>query len=183
MSLLSRSLILGLFLVLTGCGVFSDNALQVPKQLQLLPPAQGPDETLLKQKVTMKAGEEERQFLAVLRLRRDKTQLVALLPTGQQILQLSYDGKDLDQNSLLGVDVPGRDILSMMQFALWPERTVFQFYPSSSGWALQMDESHRQVDNAEGPLLAVTFQKNGLTLENYVGKYKVQIETLEAQSL
>lgn len=181
--MLSRSLIVGWLLVLTGCGVVSEHVPQVPKQLQLLPPAQGPDETLLKQKVTMKAAGEKRQFIAVLRLKRDATQLVALLPTGQQILQLSYDGKDLDQDSLLGVDVPGREILAMMQFALWPEQTIFQFYPSDLGWLLQMDDAHRQVENAEGPLLEVTYQKNKLTLENYVGNYKVQIETLEAQSL
>jgi len=183
MSLLIRSILLGSFLLLTGCGTFSGSSPQAPEQLQLLPPKSGPSEVLIKQKVTMDVEGQRRQFLAVLKLQQEKTQMVALLPTGQQVLLLSYDGEELKQESFLEVDVPGREILAMMQFALWPEDTVLQFYSPELGWLVNMDQRHRQMDNVEGTLIEVTFQKDGLVLQNHVRNYKVLIETLEAQHL
>lgn len=168
---------------LAGCSIFTPNTQPILEELYLLPPQYGPEEVLLKQKVTMEAAGKQRQFLAVLKLDRAKTQMIALLPTGQQILVLTYDGQSLKQESHLEVDVPGKEILAMMQLALWPEETLSRYYHSSLGWSINIDQQHRLLNNTEGTLVEVVFREHGLELKNRLRNYRVRIETLEEQYL
>ena len=83
-------------LVLTAC---SAHRLAAPElvSLKLLPPAEISDAVMLKQKITLQAEGGQRQFLAVARFDSDRLKLVVLLPTGQRLLSLEYDGQKLVQ--------------------------------------------------------------------------------------
>ena len=98
-------------LLLAGCSA-SQMATPAVVELVLLPPSEGPAPVLLKQKITLLAGQRQQQFLAVARFEHDRLELVVLLPGGQRLLTLGYDGEELLQESLASIDLKGRDILA-----------------------------------------------------------------------
>ncbi|MDX2506898.1 MAG: DUF3261 domain-containing protein, partial [Gammaproteobacteria bacterium] len=100
---LVRILVCFLALGLYGCSIAT---LQQPElaQLKLLPPDEGPGAALLKQKVTMMSKGQEQQFITVIRLQTDRLKLVALLPSGQQLFFLEYDGDALIQKNFSSMD-------------------------------------------------------------------------------
>jgi len=169
-------------LFLMGCSTANHKELE-PERFQLLPPAEGPGAMLLKQRVTMEAWGQQRQFLAVMRLNDTRIQMVALLPTGQQLLSLDYDGKNLTQENLPSINIPGEDILALIQFALWPEHSVIQHYPKEEGWRLELGSQERTLLNTAGALLKVSYHENDLVLDNYLRDYRVNIHTLEKTDL
>ena len=87
--------------LLAGCASQPSTRPQSPS-LNLLPPAEGVESVLLKQKVTMLAAQGQQQFLAVARFDRQNLKLVVLLPSGQRLLTLDYDGEKLRQQN----DIP-----------------------------------------------------------------------------
>ncbi len=191
----SLSLLFALWVMaLTGCssmGLSSSDRLAKPSpeespasaRLTLLPPAEGPDAVLLTQKVTLEAWGQQRQFLVVTRLLPGQTQLVALLPTGQQLLSLVYDGDVLSQQTLPSVDIPGEEILAILQFALWPQVSVRAHYPSSAGWQVVASDERRALLTPAGVRLDVSYLSDGLKVNNYQSDYRVWIQTLERKVL
>ncbi|MBY4676119.1 DUF3261 domain-containing protein [Marinobacterium sp. CAU 1594] len=131
----------------------------------------------------MEAWGQQYQFLAVTRLEAGRSQLVALLPTGQPLLSLDYDGKALKQENLSSMDIRGEDILSIMQFALWPEISISLNYPPEEGWQVEMKPQERVLLNDSGAVLKVRYEKKGMTVENYLRNYRVEIQTLEKTEL
>ena len=131
----------------------------------------------------MEAWGQQRQFLVVTRLQQDQVKLVALLPTGQNLLSLEYDGDELTQESLSSMDIPGEDILAIMQFSLWPEQSIKQHYPKSEGWIVKFSPQQRTLLTTAGRVLNVSYQENDLLVDNYLHDYRVRIHTLEKTQL
>jgi len=183
--------ILFLLLILFCVGGCSSLAQQTEKMeqqssaqiLKLLPPEQGPSPVLLKQAVTMEMSGSQHQFIAIIRLELEQVQMMALLPTGQQLFLLEYDGKNLSQDNYSSVEIPGKEILTIMQFALWPESSVRQNYSEKEGWDLEFDSDQRWLKNSTETFLEVKFEKDDLIVVNHQHHYKILIQTLEKKML
>ena len=169
-------------LLLCGCSAQWLGALE-PKVLKLLPPEEGAVSVLLKQKITLQAGERQQQFLAVARFDQQRLKLVALLPTGQQILSLDYDGEKLVQETLAPEELPGREILAIIQFAMWPEHSIKAHYPEKDGWQLEIAPDRRVLLTESRAVLKITYQLAELRVDNYLKGYRVIVHTLERTEL
>jgi len=182
---MSRGLALSvslLFFLLSGC---SSRQLEPPPapQLALLPPADIATEILLKQKITFEASGGQQQFLVVARFQRPRLKLVLLLPSGQPLLTLDYDGQKLLQDNQSTVELPGREILASMQFALWPEISLQRHYPSDAGWQIDVSDQHRSLLTASGAILNISHKSETLVVDNHLHDYRVIIQTLEKTEL
>ncbi len=165
------------------------NGASVPLVLKLLPPSQGPSAVLLKQVVTLEAKGQQRQFLVVSRLQPTAVDMVALMPTGQRLMTLTYDGETLQQQQLTPIPLPGEDILAILQFSLWPKASVKQHYAENAGWFVMIEADKRQLMKNAKLLLEVSYSRSGqqtdeqLIVENFIGNYRVLIKTLERTAL
>ena len=169
-------------LVLSGCS-FLPSPRTEPAQLKLLPPAEGPEDSLLKQKITMQSQGLNQQFIAVLRLQRDRLKLAALLPTGQQLFLLEYDGEELIQRNTSSSDIPGEDILAIMQFVLWPPTSIQQHYTKEEGWFVDISPEQRSLLTRSGVLLKVDYQIEAVIIVNHLHNYRLMVQPLENKSL
>lgn len=151
--------------------------------LRLLPPADLATESLLTQTLTLRTNGREQQFLAVVRLERERVRMAVLTPAGQQLLSLDYDGENLLQNSVEGVAIPGRQILASLQFALWPEDSIRREYRPDDGWRVEIGDAERSLLTAAGALLIIHREFGSLTLDNLRYNYRVIVETLERTDL
>ena len=152
-------------------------------ELVLLPPAELGNELLVKQKVTMLAGERSQQFLAVARFEAERLRLVVLLPSGQRLSTLEYDGVTLQQESAAEVELPGREMLAVMQFATWPADSIRRHYPSGKGWRVEISASQRRLLTEFGIALNIAYQPRAVSIDNYFKEYRVIVETLEKTEL
>lgn len=150
---------------------------------KLLPPEQSPAPVLLKQIVTMEARGDQHRFIGVVRISKERVQMVALLPTGQQLFSLDYSGEALTQENSSYADIPGEEILTIMQFALWPEPSVRQYYPENSGWNVELSPERRELEKNGQELLDVNYYGDELVIKNHLGRYRILIKTLEKTEL
>jgi hypothetical protein len=182
MSLTLKFPVLVAMLTLTAC---STHRLAAPEtvSLKLLPPAAVSVAVLLKQKITLQVDGGQRQFLAVARFDADRLQLVVLLPTGQRLLSLDYDGKELVQEDYAPFELPGREILAIIQFATWPEDSVRAHYPEKDGWLVDTSIDQRILLTASGAILKISYQPGELSVDNYLQGYRVIVDTLERTEL
>jgi len=182
---MSRRLSLSVLLLLALLPGCSSKQLETtpPPQLVLLPPAQIASEILLKQKITFEAGGRQQQFLVVARFERSRLKLVLLMPAGQPLLTLDYDGRKLLQNNQSTVELPGREILASMQFALWPQQSLQQHYPPDAGWQVEISDRQRSLLTASGAVLKISHKSETLVVDNHLHDYRVLIQTLEKKEL
>lgn len=180
-----RALKIGLLLLLTVINACSSRQLgpPEPRELNLLPPADISSEVLLKQKVSFVARGQQQQFLVVARFLRQHLRLILLLPTGQTLLTLDYDGENLALENRSTVDLPGREILASMQFALWPEDSLRQHYPTEAGWQLNLEKRQRLLLAPSGAILKIAGDAKTTVVSNHLHDYRVIIETLEKDEL
>jgi hypothetical protein len=169
-------------LVLTAC---SAHRLASPElvSLKLLPPAEISDAVMLKQKITLQAEGGQRQFLAVARFDSDRLKLVVLLPTGQRLLSLDYDGQKLVQEDYAPIELPGREILAIIQFATWPEDSIRAHYLEQDGWVVETSVDQRILLTASGAILKISYRPGELSVDNYLQGYRVIVEMLERTEL
>ena len=165
-------------LILTAC---SSNQFVAPepRSLNLLPPAESSITVLQKQKITLQAGGGQQQFLAVTRFDSQRLKLVVLLPTGQRLLSLDYDGEKLVQEDYAPIALPGREILAIIQFATWPEHSIKAHYPEKDGWLVETSVDQRILLTASGAILKINYQPGELSIDNYLQGYRVIVDTLE----
>jgi len=184
--------LLSVLLVISGCSSFSkqiqpagEDSAEKPLSIglktafKLLPPEQGPAPVLLKQIVTMEARGDQDRFIGVVRIGKERVQMVGLLPTGQQLFSLDYGGKTLTQENSSYADIPGQEILTIMQFALWPESSIRQHYPENSGWDSDFSPSQRTLEKNGQELLDVKYFGDELVIRNHLGHYRILIKILE----
>ncbi|MBV1888879.1 MAG: DUF3261 domain-containing protein [Proteobacteria bacterium] len=188
--------LLSILLVISGCSSFlkqtqpaGEDSAEKPvsigfkTEFKLLPPAQGPAPVLLKQIVTMEARGDQNRFIGVVRINKERVQMVGLLPTGQQLFSLDYGGKTLTQEDSSYADIPGQEVLTIMQFALWPESSIRQHYPENSGWDADFSPAQRTLEKDGQELLNVNYFADELVIKNYLGHYRILIKTLEKTEL
>lgn len=154
-----------------------------PVDMLLLSPSVGPAPVLLTQRVTLTGWGQQQQFVAICRFNYDQAKLVALLPTGQQLLYLEFDGKQLAQRSAPSIELPGKDILALIQFALWPDEVLHNSYVSEQGWKIVITEKQRQLIYRDSVLLDVIYDRQQISIENHRAGYQVRIETLKSKDL
>lgn len=150
-----------------------------PAKLKLLPPGQGPVGILLKQKITMVYGEQLQIFLVVSRFEQSSVRTVILLPSGQKLLSMEYNGDQLTIEGVGADQLPGEEIMAMMQFSLWAETSIKQHYPVSDGWQLELSAQHRLLKKDSEQLIKVDYMGNQANIINYQRQYKVIVETLD----
>ena len=109
--------------------------------------------------------------------------LVALSPSGQRLLSLEYDGDKLTQESHTQYELPGREILAIIQFATWPESSIRSHYPERDGWIVETAVNQRILLTASGAVLKISYQPEALSVENYLHGYRVIVDTLEKTRL
>ncbi|WP_290702700.1 DUF3261 domain-containing protein [Amphritea sp.] len=170
-----------LLLLLAGCS--SLGTVERPAEMLLLKPAQGPVPVLLTQRVTLSSWGQQKQFVAIARFTYGQSKLVALLPTGQQLLYLEFDGEQLVQRAMPSIELPGKDILALIQFALWPRDALQSNYRSEQGWKVDITDRRRELTHNDNPWLDVRYDGQQINIYNYLSKYRVLIETLEQKDL
>ena len=178
---LKKAALTGL-LFLYSCSAQQFSALR-PEGLKLLPPAEGSVAVLLKQKVTLLTAEKQQQFLVVARFEQYRLKLVVLLPTGQLLLSLDYDGKKLVQETLSSINIPGKEILAIIQFAMWPKQSIKNHYLEKDGWLVEIAPEKRILLTATGVVLNISYQDKKLIIDNYLHDYQVVVYTLERTEL
>lgn len=170
------------FTVVTSCSLITTPA-QILPELALLAPYQGPSSELLKQRLSFNKVGVKRQFLVVTRLTADDTKLVALLPTGQQLMSLSYDGEEFSHQSQIQSDIPAREILAILQFCLWPETVLNQYYDATQGWTMSLNPHQRVLYWQQQPWLKVVYLSDKIEIVNLMNQYQVTIETYAKEEL
>ena len=168
--------------VISACSTATMN-MPVPDRLILLPPAEGPSAVLLKQKVTFDRAGERQQFFVVTRMNSQQIDLIVVLATGQKALSLSYDGVNFSQEQHLSANIPGDEILALVQFVHWPESAIRKHYRQSDGWMLAFDEEKRSLLTRIGVSVKVEHRDGSIIVENYYQKYRVVIELIESLDL
>jgi hypothetical protein len=149
-----------------------------PIRLKLLPPAEGPVATLLKQKVTLDFREQKQTWLVVSRFEATSVRSVVLLASGQKLLSMAYNGDRLEIEGVAAEKIPGEEILAMMQFSLWPESSITEHYAASLGWQLEISTHQRLLKNDSGPVLKVSYMGSETNIRNYLQDYHVIVELL-----
>ncbi|MBN3564431.1 DUF3261 domain-containing protein [Aliamphritea spongicola] len=173
-----KRLLLAVILTLSaGCSSVVSHP-DEPLTLRLLPPLSDVQQ-VLKQKVLLQIQDVEKEFLVVSRLSPENTVAVVLMPTGQTVLQLQYDGKDFSQQVFLPGDVPGQELLAIMQFSVWPEAVVRDEYNALPGWHAQFSQGMRSLSWKNQLLLQVKQTAGQLTVMNHLHGYQVVINDLE----
>ena len=172
-----------LLLLLAGCSSFNTVTAEPPAEMLLLHPAQGPSPVLLTQRVTLSSWGQDKQFVAIGRFTYEESKLVALLPTGQQLLYLEFDGEQLVQRAMPSIELPGKDILALIQFALWPRDALQSNYRSEQGWTIDITDRRRELTHNDNPWVDVSYDGQQINIYNYLAKYRVLIETLEQKDL
>ncbi|MBJ7538694.1 DUF3261 domain-containing protein [Marinomonas transparens] len=182
MSRLIQVVLISISVALTGCSLFTPIEQTVPN-LVLLAPVAGTPTQVLKQGVTFKKHEQEKQFIAITRFTEQQTKLVALLPTGQSFLYLEYDGQNFKEKNEAGIELPSKDILAMIQFTLWPEGKVKESYPSNLGWRVEISPNLRSLYYKAQLRLKVELNGDKTNITNYADDYQVNIDTFEKEEL
>lgn len=164
---------------LSACAMLSERVL-MDSDLLLLPPESAPEPALLKQKVTMIHQQKSQTFMVVSRFTAHNVHVVVLMPTGQRMLDMHYDGSKFEVENLTEQPLPAREILSVMQFALWSEAEVKRAYQSEQGWQTKMTDSQRLLMKNQLPVVQVQLQPNHIEIAHIPHKYRVIIEPLES---
>jgi len=170
------------FLFLTGCSTQQYSS-PAGDGLKLLPPADASAPVLLKQKVILQSAGKQQQFLLVARFEPQRLRLVVLSPIGQQLLILDYDGDALVEESVSSIDLPGREILAIIQFALWPAQSVRNNYPEKEGWLLKIGDEKRVLQDGGKMHLNISYEDDKLVIDNKIRDYRVIVQLLETTEL
>lgn len=163
---------------LYACSVGSISQPQ-PARLKLLPPGEGSGEFLLKQKITMDFEEQQQVFLMVSRFQTTSIQTIVLMTSGQKLLSMAYNGERLVVGGVGANDIPGEEILAMMQLSLWPDASIKRHYQDSMGWTLNLSAQQRILKHRSEPIIKINYIGSQVEIMNYQRNYSVTVEPLE----
>lgn len=172
---------LSVHLLLSACSLQQHSS--SPPDLKLLPPDEVPAELLVKQKLSLLAGEKQEEFLVVARFEKQRVKLVLLSAVGLQLLMLDYDGENLIQETHSSINIPGRDLLAVVQFAMWSDQSIYKHYPAKEGWQVQIDPEKRILLTAGEPLLKIVYGLDSLSIDSFIHDFQIQVFTLEKTPL
>ncbi|GAC33410.1 DUF3261 domain-containing protein [Paraglaciecola polaris] len=182
---MSKRLILvtALLMAVNACSSMSQAPLK-KFSLHLLAPKSGPKPALYQQKLSLYTKGNVSQVLVVLKVEYAGIKLRALLPTGQSLYSINYDGQTLSKQNLANVELPAEEMLSMLQFALWPSDILHETYNASGNWQIEETKKFRLLTlNGKNTLRVDFVNQNTLHLTNYPHQYNVKVETLEHKRL
>ncbi len=108
---------------------------------------------------------------------------MALLPTGQQLFFLEYDGEKLIQKNFSSIEIPSEDILAIMQFVLWPSRSIKHHYATEDGWIVETSAEQRTLLSNSALLIKVSYQRETVIIENHHHDYQLRVQPLENMGL
>lgn len=172
-----RLITLLIAVLLSGCSIFQSNSAQ--PDLLLLSPHSGPEAQLQQQRLTFRMAGRTLQLLTVVRQRPEQVQLVALTATGQTLLELNYDGDQLEQSTPVRMELPGKEVLALMQLALWPEAALQQAYDAKGGWQLNSAPQRRLLSYQHNPIVEVRYDNARISLEHLIAGYQIEVEVLK----
>ena len=171
--------ILGLTIFVNGCSTSATRSYYNVEML-LLPPNWGPADTVLKQIVTIRSEERDSSFYVVTKLDKFVTKSLVLTPSGRSLLSLEYDGKNLSLEIITNIALPYEEILATMQFTLWPQESLLNYYSPNNGWDIYFLENQRILLFNKKKLLSVTYEPDGnFDIENYRHSYNLKIKNLD----
>lgn len=166
----------------SGCGVFPAKSQSI--ELPLLTFEHNPQSQLIKQSVTVQYNDRALTFLVLSRISADSLKTIAILPTGQQLYSLEYDGREFqaDVSELMKVK-PG-EIIAMQQFVLWPLESIEQeFGKKSDDWVVKEALPVRELFYADHLVLTATYSTYGVEIRHHLKHYTMLIKSLESQPL
>jgi co-chaperonin GroES (HSP10) len=178
---LKRLFVIGFLLVpwLCACSFLSKN-LMSENALLLMAPGLTEEHGVLKQKVTLVREGKSQSFVVITELMKETTQVAVLMPAGQRVLTMKYDGQKFESTNYTGMAIPAREIFALMQFAIWPEKALGDYYRPQSGWQMVLSEQQRQLLKQKNPVLNVWFNPYHTEVHHLRHKYQVIIEPLES---
>lgn len=150
-------------------------------------------ELQLTQLVTSQVNDLPQVMIAAWSIEEGNINLVGLTVTGQVILRLQYDGKNLieEYSPLLSVPINGRIVISQIQLAYWPLDVIEQQLKGTD-WTLLQDQQQRKI-TFKNHLVTTIKAKNGtaipaqfnqqwpeLILESPILKQQLTIKTISA---
>ncbi len=169
--------------IMSGCSWLSVADVE-PHTLLLLPPSEGPNVMLLKQTLTLISAEGKHQIIALTQVEKDQLKLRALLPTGQIVLSIDYDGKTLVQHNYSSFLLPSEEILAILQFALWPVDSLKKHYLLSEGWQLVIGNKQRKLNTKTKNIMTITYPSaEKLLVVNKRSNYRINIDLIEQKKL
>lgn len=165
--------------MLTACSVF--RPLLIPENtLLLLPPSEGPADELKQQKVTVIQEQQSQTFIALSRFRATDFRVAVMMPTGQTMLTMSYDGRQFESTNLTDMTLPLEEVMSVMQFALWPENTVHKYYDEQFNWKVESVAGHRRLFEGKTLVLDVMMSDDKIDIHHKQHHYRVVISPLQS---
>lgn len=172
-----RVVVLLYLLMLFGCA--NRNSDEPRLSLHLLAPSDGP-RAVLQQKLTFTTNDQTKELLVAIKLTGSEVKMNGLLPTGQFIYSLRYDGTTVVEDNLMNIPLPTHDMLAMMQFALWPTKAVETSYSKINGWDLDMSEGKRILSRNNTQVLEVEYiSATHIAFTHFMHNYNIDIHTLE----
>ncbi len=175
-------LLIAMMFIMSGCAWLPLNNLE-PSELLLLPPIEGPAAVLYKQKLTMTSAEGSHQMLVVTRLDKSDIKLLALMPSGQRLLSIHYNGDLLAQRHYSSFSLPSEEILATLQFALWPKSSIKKHYTVEDGWQLEFGKKYRRLKTKTTNFLTIKYPSSiDILVLNELKNYRIDIELIEEKS-
>ena len=156
--------------------------------LPLMSPDDWSENIQVTQIVTISSGGQRLKTMTVLRLAPGKITMVILSTIGQRLVTVEYDGKNLNVTNDVSIEpLPVRQILSLIQLALWPERTLQMAYQGKL--ELVATRELRQVFFAESLAVEVTLSDwqsdwpNAIQISNHMSAMEISVITVDLQRL
>lgn len=187
MSYVRRILTACVLAALAGCS-FVSGPRELPP-LPLLPPADLGRSLQLTQRVSVTFDTESQTFLGAWVVNSEVLNFVGLTPSGQRLLTLSYDGAHFSEtySPMLTETIPGRDVLSHLQLAHWPEASIERNLESSA-WRLDIEAQERRLYFKDRLILTITgsYTESGenelpavIRIRSHAAPYRLEVETLQ----
>jgi hypothetical protein len=137
------------FLIFISLGLIACSTLPNVEKLPAFPlfdPMDLGQNIKITQVVTSKADEKSQVMLAAWTVNNGIMDLIGLTITGQKILHLNYDGKNLieEYSQFLKAPINGRTVVSQIQLSYWPLDKIQQQL-TGSPWILEQDKKKREI--------------------------------------
>ena len=120
------------------------------------------------QVVTNKADDRSQVMLAAWSVNNGVMDLIGLTITGQKILHLNYDGKNLveEYSQFLKSPINGRTVVSQIQFSYWPLDKIQQQL-ADSPWMLIQDQKQRDITFKGNTVTTIKSKTGAVTPEQF----------------
>jgi len=172
-------------LTLTGCQVTHNyQRLHLP----LMSPADWSQNLQVTQIVTISSHKKRLKAMTALLLTPDKITMAILSTIGQRLVAVEYDGTNLDITYGETIEpLPVRQILSLIQLALWPKQILRMAYQNEL--ELVVTRELRQVFFEESLAVEVTLSDwqldwpNVIHITNHMSAMEIDVITVDLQRL